>query len=66
MPSGRTPRSGCMGLNMVTGANINGHSTHPSSDLHMDKSMENEARTITSRWYAGPWGGNRCIGMQRC
>ena len=53
MPSDKILRSGYMGFHVLTGI-----STHPSSALHMERSVEIVAKTIISRWYAGPGGGN--------
>ena len=53
MPSGRNHRRGCMGILVVTNANILAQGTHPSSVLQMERSVENVAKTTTSRQYAG-------------
>ena len=43
----------------VSGANIAGQGTQPSSALHMERYMRNASMTITLKSYADPCGGNR-------
>ena len=59
MPYSKTPRCRCMGLHNVTDANIAVQGIQPSSALHMERSVGNVEKTITSRQYEGPCRGKR-------
>ena len=59
MPSGRTPRSGFMGLHIVTSTSNAVQSTHPGNALCIERGVGNVAKTITSRQYVGPHRGSR-------
>ena len=66
MQSGRIPRSRHVGLHTVRIANIRGEGTHPGSALCMESNVMNVTKTITSRQYAAPLGGNTQNGSSRC
>ena len=54
MISGKTPKSGHMGYHTMSGANVTGQVTHPSSAAHTERNVVNATKTTTLRWNACP------------
>ena len=59
MQSKKTQKRWYMGFHVVTNASTAAQGTHPSSVLHMERSVESVARVTTSRQSTGHHRENR-------